>query len=416
MRLLFVHERKGAFGGAEANVLITATELQARGHTVALAHGPGTGRGEAEWETVFGDRFPLATDAAADGGAVLARALAEFRPEVVFVHKMSGAGVLRALAEGGCPVVRMVHDHDLCCMRSYKYNPLSRRICTRPVSLFCVFPCGASVCRGAGGGFSVRWVSYRAKRREIALNRKFARLIVASDYMREELLRNGFTADQIEIHAPVPRAASATDAATFADRNRIVYAGQIVRGKGVDVLLESLARVTAPFECVIIGDGSHRATCERLRDRLGLQGRVRFTGFLPQAQIAEHYRDASLALMSSVWPEPFGASGLEAMRCGLPVVAFDAGGIREWLLHGVNGFLVPWMDRDTYAAQVDALLRDKPLARRLGENGRRIAGERFNFAAYVGGLENLFLRAAQEAAAAPNPPRRPAIPSPSAHA
>lgn len=385
-------------------MLLTATELRARGHAVALAHGPATGKGEAEWKGVFGEPFPLADDSTKDGAntnadalaAALGRAVAQFRPDVVFVHKMSDPAVLRALASGACPVVRMVHDHDLYCMRGYKYNPLNRRICTRAASLFCIFPCGASLCRGTAGGFSVRWVSYTAKRREIALNRKFPHLIVATDYMRAELLRNGFSADRIEIHAPVPRTAPATDTASFGARNRIVYAGQIVRGKGVDVLLESLARVTQPFECVIIGDGSHRPTCERLRDQLGLQGRVTFTGFLPQARIAEYYHEASLSVMSSLWPEPFGATGLEAMRCGLPVVAFDAGGIREWLNDGVNGFLVPWMDRDAYAARVDTLLADKPLARRLGENGRRIAGERFSFPAYIDGLENLFARAAEE--------------------
>jgi len=218
--------------------------------------------------------------------------------------------------------------------------------------------------------------------------------------MREELLRNGFDAARIEVHAPVPRAAAAADAPSFSARNLIVYAGQIIRGKGVDVLLESLAKVTAPFECVILGDGSERAECERLSARLGLNDRVKFAGFVPQARIADYYRDASLAVMSSLWPEPFGATGLEAMRCGLPVVAFDAGGISEWLLDGVNGFLVPWMDRAKFAAQVDQLLLHKPLARRLGENGRIFANERFNFSAYIDGLENLFTRVAAQPPAA----------------
>jgi glycosyltransferase involved in cell wall biosynthesis len=152
---------------------------------------------------------------------------------------------------------------------------------------------------------------------------------------------------------------------------------------------------------VILGDGSQRADCERLSQRLGLQSRVTFAGFVPQARIAGYYRDASLAVMSSLWPEPFGATGLEAMRCGLPVVAFDAGGIREWLLDGVNGFLVPWMDRATFATRVDTLLRDKELARRLGDNGRRFADERFNFSAYIDGLEKLFTRVAAQTPAPP---------------
>ena len=405
MRLLFVHERIGALGGAEANVLVTADELQRRGHPVALAHGRGTNVGEPEWREVFARRF--AVDGSA-GAAALTQALSQFRPDVVFLHKFSDPAVLATLLACGRPVVRMVHDHDLYCMRGYKYNVVTRHICRRAASAFCVFPCGASVARNPGGSFPLRWISYRAKREEIDLNRQFPRLIVASNYMRDELLQNGFAPEQIEIHPPVPRAAPRTVPAapppSFSKRNLIVYAGQIIRGKGVDVLLESLARVTAPFECVILGDGSQRAECERLSVRLGLQDRVTFAGFVPQARIADYYRDASLAVMSSLWPEPFGATGLEAMRCGLPVVAFDAGGIREWLLNGVNGFLVPWKNRARFAAKVDELLLHKSLARRLGENGRKLANERFNFSTYIDGLENLFARAA-----APGPVVRPIL-------
>lgn len=397
MRLLFVHERIGALGGAEANVLVTADEFRRRGHSVGLAHGRGTNHGEAEWQEVFAERFAVAEAA---GGATVAQALAQFEPDVVFLHKFSDPAVLAALLACDEPVVRMVHDHDLYCMRGYKYNVVTRHICHRAASAYCVFPCGASLARNLGAGLPLRWVSYRGKRREIDQNKNFQRLIVASGYMRDELLRNGFAPERIEIHPPVPRAAPATDTPSFSDRNLIVFAGQIIRGKGVDVLLRSLARVTSPFECVILGDGSQRAECERLSARLGLSGRVTFAGFVPQSRIAAYYRDASLAVMSSLWPEPFGATGLEAMRCGLPVVAFDAGGIREWLLDGVNGFLVPWNDHAAFAARIDQLLLYKPLARRLGESGRKLADERFNFSSYIDGLENLFTRAAAQSPAA----------------
>ncbi len=393
MRLLFVHERLGSLGGAEANVFVTAQALRQRGHTVALAHGSGTHHGEAEWREVFSENFSVGAAHTADDAA-LTQALAQFRPDVVFLHKFSAPGVLASLLNSGLPIVRMVHDHDLYCMRGYKYNVLTRRVCLRAASAYCVFPCGASIARGSAGGFPLRWVSYPAKRREIDLNKKIHHLVVASHYMREELLRNGFSPAQIEIHAPVPRAAATADEPTFGRRNLIVYAGQIIRGKGVDILLQSLAKVTVPFECVILGDGTQRAACEALSARLGLSDRVRFEGFVPQARIAAYYREASLSVMSSLWPEPFGATGLEAMRCGLPVVAFDAGGISEWLLNGENGFLVPWMDRVAFATRVDALLLDKTLARRLGANGRKLADERFNFSGYIDGLETLFARTA----------------------
>jgi glycosyltransferase involved in cell wall biosynthesis len=397
MKLLFVHERFGAHGGAEANIAVTAAEFKRRGHAVALLHGEGTGKQEQEWRELFSNRHSLPDNDEEDATARVADAVHAIDPDVIYVHRLNGLELTEALVASGRPVVRMVHDHDLYCMRSYRYNVFSRRICDRALSPYCIFPCGATVARNRDGGFPLKFVSYEAKRRELDLHRRFAKLIVATRYMREQLALNGIAAERVEIHAPVPANPASPLHSTFDDRNRLVFAGQIIRGKGVDVLLEALALVQEPFECEILGDGSHREACEQLSRKLGLADRVRFHGFVPQEKILEFYSASSAALMSSVWPEPFGATGLEAMRHGLPVVAFDAGGIREWLMDGWNGFLVPWMDRRRFAGRVDELLRDKALARKLGERGRYWVRVHYGFSEYIDGLERLFTRVAADA-------------------
>lgn len=393
MRLLYVHERFGALAGAEANVFLTAAELKRRGHCVGLIHGPGTGRNEALWKDTFLDRFEWSF---ARQDAALDSALEAFRPDLVYVHKMPDLRVLERLAHSGLPLVRMVHDHDIYCMRSYKYAYWTRRICTRALSPFCVFPCGSFLVRDRNSRFPVQYVSYRAKKKEVALNRRFDRMIVVTEYMKQELVRNGFAPERIEIHPPVPQSPESNLQSSFSDRNLIVYAGQIVRGKGVDVLLQSLSRMRAPFECVILGDGSHRAFCERLAGKLNLRDRVHFKGYVPQAELKEDFQECSVVAISSVWPEPIATVGLEVMHYGLPVVAFDAGGIRDWLIDGCTGFLVPWMDCTAFAWRLELLLRDKTLARQFGEQARRIARRKYHFPQYITNLENLFSRVVQE--------------------
>ena len=392
MKYLFVHDRLGAWSGAEANLFEVARALRARGHEAALLHGAPTGRDEAAWQALFERRLP-----AGGGAAAVAQALREHRPDVVFLHNSPGVETTAALADAGVPVARMVHDHHLFCLRGCRYPAWSRRACTRALSPLCFFPCGGFIRRDASGGWLVSPGAYFDKRRELALHRRFARLIVASEYMREELLRNGFLRDRIEIHPPIPPAAAAAAAGVLrpAMRPRLVFAGQIVRGKGVDVLLEALALVRAPFECVILGDGSHRPHCEALSRRLGLEASVHFAGYVPAAEVAAYYRSATLAVFSSVWPEPFGLSGLEALRHGVPVVAFDVGGVREWLDDGVTGLLAPNLDRRAFAERVERLLAAPALARRLGEQGRALAAERFNFDRYIDGIEALFLQLAE---------------------
>jgi len=386
MRTLFVHERFGAFGGAEANILLTAGELRRRTHQVGILHGPGTGRSEAQWSAVFSRSFPLGRPAIFDS---VQNALWEFEPEVIYVHKMPDLQVMELLLASGIPIVRMVHDHDLYCMRSYKYNFFTRQICRRAASAYCVFGCGAFLARNREGKFPFKWVSYLTKRKEIRLNHKCGRVVVATQYMRDELVRNGFDPAKIVILPPVPQPSTTELRSNFSDRNLLLFAGQIIRGKGVDVLLEALSKVHLPFECIILGDGNHRSYCEQLSRELGLESRVHFKGFVAQAEIKEYYREASLVLMSSVWPEPFGAIGLEGMRYGLPVVAFDAGGIREWLIDGFNGHLVPWMDKPAFARRIEELLLDKDKARQMGQNALKLSSTQFDFSDYISGLENV---------------------------
>lgn len=393
MKILYVHECFGSLAGAEANAQITASELGARHHAIGILHGPPTGKGQAAWEQTFPARFAL--DARDPAGSAR-QAISSFQPDVVYVHKMADLDVLQALVDSGVPLVRMVHDHDIYCMRSYRYNYFTRRICTRPASWRCVFPCLACVVRNRQGGFPVRWVSLREKHREIALNRRFSRMVVVTTYMRDELVRNGFDPARIEIHAPVPRMGDAGLRSSFSERNLILYAGQIIRGKGVDVLLESLAMLDVPFECVILGDGNHKPFCEDLSRKLGLSDRVHFKGFVPQEELKAYYRECSVVAISSVWPEPIATIGLEVMRYALPVVAFDAGGIKDWLVDGHNGYLVPWMDRRQYAGRIRELLQDKKLARQMGENGFKLVSERYDFPQYIRDLEAMFARVASE--------------------
>ena len=388
MNILLIHEALGSFGGAESNAFATATELRQRGHRVGLLAQRRTGKGESAWEELFaGNLFWLH-----DGAA---RAVAAFQPDVIYVHKWEHQESLASFLNGAAPLVRMVHDHDIYCLRSYRYHPLTRIPCTRAAGLHCVVPCLAPLKRQRGGVLPFRWAGYFEKQRELALSRRFDRNIVATDFMKRELLVNGFDGRRIEIIPPVPRPGVELRSA-FSDRNLVLFAGQIVRGKGVDVLLRALALMRENFEALIVGDGHHRAACEKLGRKLGLADRVKFTGFLPQAELHEFYRDTSVVTVPSVWPEPMGLVGLEAMRAALPVVAFDSGGIGSWLRDGENGFLVPWMDTTQFARRLDELLANKTLAREMGARGLERVTRDFDFGSYIATLENLFERVSEE--------------------
>jgi glycosyltransferase involved in cell wall biosynthesis len=392
MRILFVHQFCGALGGAETDILLGAGSLKNRGHAVALLYASHTGQSEAAWAQTFSGCYSLAGQTPL--GAVRS-ALKLFSPDVIYFHSLPDLGVLEALLDSQTPLVRRVHDHRMYCMRGAKYNYFTRAVCHRAASWRCVFPCLGFIGRKQDGLVPLKWVSYQAKKREIALNRKCDCLLVYSEFQKEELARNGFDPAIIEVQVPVHDPGAAASVGSFEERNRVLFVGQVIRGKGVDLLLRALAKVQVPFQADILGDGHHRPACERLCARLGLHQRVKFHGFVARDQLNPFYQQASLLAVSSVWPEPFGLVGREAMCHALPVVAFDAGGIREWLFDGENGFLVPWKDTDRFAERIEQLLRDKDLARQLGRRGREMVSQQQEASRQICPVEQVLLRVAQ---------------------
>ena len=163
----------------------------------------------------------------------------------------------------------------------------------------------------------------------------------------------------------------------------------MIRGKGIDLLLDALARVAPPWSLDIVGDGNARPGLEAMAREAGLADRVRFHGFVASEGLAPLYDAARIVAVPSRWPEPFGMVGLEAMHRGRPVVAFDVGGIPDWCQDGETGLLAPDRDVPALADRIGRLLRDDALANRLGTRARQVASERFSFEGYLDRLATL---------------------------
>jgi glycosyltransferase involved in cell wall biosynthesis len=167
-------------------------------------------------------------------------------------------------------------------------------------------------------------------------------------------------------------------------RRRVVFAGRLVRPKGVDVLLRAARTVEAEF--VICGSGRRLEALRRLAARLGVEARVSFTGWLAAEQLAAELAEASVVAIPSLWPEPFGLVGIEALSAGRPVVASATGGVEDWLEHGRTGLCVPPGDVQALADALAELLGDPERQQQMGAAGRTAVGERFTESRHVEAL------------------------------
>lgn len=107
---------------------------------------------------------------------------------------------------------------------------------------------------------------------------------------------------------------------------RIVYVGRLMRAKGVDILLRSVAGLEFPFVLDIVGDGPARADLEQLAVELGIESCVCFHGWQPHASTTDFYLRSHVMVHPGRWPEPQGITVLEAAALGVPLIVSDVGG------------------------------------------------------------------------------------------
>lgn len=168
----------------------------------------------------------------------------------------------------------------------------------------------------------------------------------------------------------------------------VLFVGRIQRLKGIDLLLEAFARLVADGSggesprLMLVGgrdlaDRSDPEAVELARLRavahnLGLDGLVSFQGAVPHSMLPTFYSAADVVVVPSLY-ESFGLVALEAMACGVPVVASRVGGLQWTVQDGRSGFLVPRRDPELFAAAIRLILADDALRSSMAREAVEIA-------------------------------------------
>ena len=388
MNVLFVNDYGFAHGGAEALVDHERSELEARGHSTALLalDSPALYGPAQAWAHPFED--PMARPRSLwhqlrHGRAerALERAVREAQPDLIHYHTLTrlGPGVMRAGSH--LPAVVTLHDYAL------MYPRLRSVLPDQP---FCNVGEFACCPRHAGRA------RYAFERVRTAIHRRVLKqaswVLVPSEYMRGAASACGI--ERVRVCANgVPRHPGPAEPSVR--QPMILYVGRLEREKGIVPLIaafELLADRIASVELRIAGTGAELASLEDRVRASRHAARVTLLGPLSPSALREAYAGARVVAVPSLWPEPFGLTGLEAMRASTPVVGSGRGGMTEWLHDGVNGLSADPTDAAAFSQALEAIVSDDALWARLARGARETA-EQFSIQRHVDCLEAVYAEA-----------------------
>jgi glycosyltransferase involved in cell wall biosynthesis len=221
--------------------------------------------------------------------------------------------------------------------------------------------------------------------------------VAMSRRIRDECVAAGLPADRVHLiphgvdtqrfrpASPDERAALRARLGLPADAVVIAYSGRLLRGKGLEGLIDAFGTLPASTHLLVIGSGdgqplSVEEDLHRRADAAGLGSRVTFTGRVEAVE--DWVRAADVFAFPSLF-EGLGLSLVEAAACGLPAVGSRTGGIVDVIDDGRSGFLVPPGDAGALAAGLRVLVADPARSAALGEQARRIACAQFDVGSMV---------------------------------
>jgi len=273
------------------------------------------------------------------------------RPDVVITSNVHDAEAMAAARSAPQLVVR-VHDHRIFCPQGDRQFPHFPAACTQAMgATACV---SNAVLRGCVAGINLRTLELLRSRQALqSAALRADHFIVSSQFMAGICRHNGVSAAQLRVFPP-PFGGEISRAPRPA-RDRVLFAGRLVRDKGLASLVRAVAKISPgrrPALSVAGAMTTELQSLPALATRLGVA--MSLLGKLGAAELCAEIDASTLVAVPSLWPEPFGLMGIEAQARGRPVVAYDVGSISEWM--GSAGVLVPRADERALGKAIETIL------------------------------------------------------------
>lgn len=389
MKILFVNEKWGLSGGQEEYIRVVCNALVGRGHEVHLLYGELSGHTVDSEKVKF--KQILVKDLELDKVEDWAKKIG---PDVINLQNVYEPRLVNKLNQN-FPTTRFVHDHSTYCPGNSKYFFRSGKICTIAASYSCLLNAYKEKCMTRRPSLALKRVRGRFEWLEAL--KGLSLVLCNSSYVKTALVMNGLVESKVVVNHLFPGHSESFYEAEPINilepgPAQILYVGRLFKEKGVDVLLKAVSQIKQDFRLKIVGEGWEKDNLLKLSLDLGLEEKVEFLGFKNGVDLARLYKSCLFFVMPSVWPEPFGMVGIEANAFSKAVVAFNVGGVTDWLEDNVNGVLLGQVDVHGLAETMESLLNNRVRCRALGLAGLNKVKTRFNLERHLDVLEEVYTR------------------------
>jgi glycosyltransferase involved in cell wall biosynthesis len=385
MRILHLNDTSRVVGGVEVYLQDLFAGLAERGVSATLGHGSGDG---TEFATTR--RLPFLSEAVLvprrdEAYSRMSHTLSELKPSAVHVHNIQNINAIAACVDA-VPTFLHLHDYRYVCPASNFYYRASGTSCPLSPGVHCLWHAAVSRCLTPRPHVALRYL--QRVRWVIANSHRFAGIFTNSNHVRDRLCAAGVAPGSVEVlhyfcSFNVPDAPASPQSPPY-----VLFVGRFREYKGVGDFIECVARLSNGVRGVMIGDVTPETSesVYKKAEALGCRGRLELRAWTSRPDIRDAIAHASLTVFPSIWDEPFGLVGLESQTLGVPVVAYDTGGIRDWLIDGVTGYCVPTRDVAGLATAAERVLQNPDVRAEMAVNGMQQTTSRFTRAGHLSRL------------------------------
>jgi glycosyltransferase involved in cell wall biosynthesis len=221
---------------------------------------------------------------------------------------------------------------------------------------------------------------------------KLKKILCVSEFIKNLAIRCGASQDSLIVLPAFSRfnQNNETNVAKKV-RNRVLYASRLTCSKGIYCFLESIKYLPNDFEIEIAGDGpEYNNVVSKCNEYIQKGKKVIVRGFLDELMMKEAIMKCDVVVFPSLWAEGCGLIGIEALGFKKPVIAFEVGGVSEWLIDGVTGVFAKYGDPKDLAKKICQLKNNQKLMNELGDNGQKLVRKKFELKNHISKLIDIY--------------------------